>query len=228
MTRRQAGARGDPGSRDTGKRQFQRPPMPPAREAIARGPRRDGGIVWASHKPDPDEHRTSNVEHRTSKGACASSLAFGVRRSVFGVRCSFSFRFMGPGGMFKKRNRCILPMNRHPDEHRTPNVEHRTSKGACASSLAFGVRRSVLDVRCSSPVRFMAPITSKFWRCPLPMNRALANGNRMASVGRIQGTPLGDAHPSPCPLPVEGRGVGGDGDETQRRFMAPMRLPKQP
>jgi len=50
--------------------------------------------VEPSPEPDPDEHRTSNVEHRTSKGACASSLAFGVGCSVLGVRCSFSFRFM--------------------------------------------------------------------------------------------------------------------------------------
>jgi hypothetical protein len=50
-----------------------------------------------------------------------------------------------------RRPLTVLPMNRFQTntEHRTPNIEHRTSKGACASSLAFGVRRSMLDVRCS-------------------------------------------------------------------------------
>ena len=57
----------------------------------------------ASHEPPPrDEHRTPNIEHRTSKGACASSLAFGVRRSVFGVRCSFSWALSR-----SKRNRWL-------------------------------------------------------------------------------------------------------------------------
>ena len=102
----------------------------------------------------PDEHRTPNVEHRTSKGACASSLAFGVRRSVLDVRCSSPVRFMAS---IHVQFLEVFPTH-EPSPRRTPNAQHRTPNIEGRLREPLGVRRSVLDVRCSSPVRFMASI----------------------------------------------------------------------
>ena len=108
-------------------------------------------ILLSMNRP-PDEHRTPNIEHRTSKGACASRWVFGVRCWMFGVR--------PPSGSWPRFTsefwRCSLPMNQTP--RRTPNAQHRTPNIEGRLREPLGVRRSVLDVRCSSPVRFMASI----------------------------------------------------------------------
>ena len=53
----------------------------------------------------------------------------------------------------------FAPLSFHePSPRRTPNAQHRTPNVEGRLREPLGVRRSVLDVRCSSPGRFMAPI----------------------------------------------------------------------
>jgi hypothetical protein len=56
-------------------------------------------------------------------------------------------RFLGPMRVAEQVRALHEPP---PDEHRTPNIQHRTSKGACASRWVFGVRCWMFDVRVPS------------------------------------------------------------------------------